>query len=348
VRLMFVGDVSLGEHYFSFGHGPRSSIERGDYIFSSVHDVLNRADYVVANLEGPISDIDAVRTSFESMVFRGADSSAAQLKKANINIVNLANNHIIQHGQKSLDDTIKLVSEQGIQCIGLDDPEILIVGDGDSSCALTGMSAITDNTHAQQSSYLTFSLDSVRKKLAVARSKADKVVLILHWGDESLCQPSEEQRALASQILTLDVDLIVGHHPHIFYEIERHDNRVVAYSLGNFVFDLPWDVRLTRSGILDIEFDRLGGIEHCLVWPVHISANGKPEIAGIPRTCGKNESLCLYDWRGQLQGQSVKKLAYFLWHFFKGNTKLKAKFLLWKLWKKISRLCILLTGREVG
>lgn len=333
---MFVGDVSLGEHYFSFGHGPRSLIEQGDYIFSDVHDLLNRADYIVANLEGPISDACAVRTSFESMVFRGHDSSAAQLKKANINILNLANNHIVQHGRESFDDTVKLVSEQGIRCLGLAAPEILVVGGGALSCAFIGMSAIPDNTDAQQGSYRRFTLDVLRANLAIARTKADKVVLVLHWGDESLCQPSEEQRDLASQILELDVDFIIGHHPHIFYEVERLEDRVVAYSLGNFVFDLPWDERLRRSGILDIKIDQHGEIEHCLVWPVEISDSGKPRVVGTPNQCGKNETLSLYGWVGTLGGQPVKKLGYFLKNFLKGNTKLKTKFLLWKIWTKIS------------
>lgn len=336
MRLMFVGDVSLGEHYFSFGHGPRSLIENGDYIFSDVHDVLNTADYVVANLEGPISDTGSDNASFESMVFRGHGSSAAQLKRSNINVLNLANNHIVQHGTESFDDTLRLIVEEGIRTIGLAEPQVLVVGEGASSCALIGMSAIPDNTDTQQGSYLTFDLAALHEILAIARPKAAKIILVMHWGDESLCKPCEEQRELAKQILELDVDFIVGHHPHIFYEVERHDDRVVAYSLGNFVFDLPWDTRLTRSGILDVKIDKYGSIEHCLVWPVSLSANGKPKLAGSPVPCDQNGRFSLYGWSGVMQGQAAKKLAYFTRHFFKGNTKLKTKFLLWKIWTKIS------------
>ena len=75
---------------------------------------------------------------------------------------------------------------------------------------------------------------------------------MLHWGDESLYQPSEGQREFAKQILDAGVDIIIGHHPHIHYEVERYDNQVAAYSLENFLFDLPWDIRLMRSGMLDI------------------------------------------------------------------------------------------------
>jgi hypothetical protein len=52
MKLLFVGDVSLGEHYFSFGHGPRSLIESGEDIFSDVKDVLKNHDLVIGNLEG--------------------------------------------------------------------------------------------------------------------------------------------------------------------------------------------------------------------------------------------------------------------------------------------------------
>lgn len=336
MRLMFVGDISLGEHYFSFGHGPRTSIENGDYLFSNVHDVLNSADYVVGNLEGPISDAGAVDHSFESMVFRGHGSSADQLKSANINVVNLANNHAVQHGAEALDETVSVLLDQGIQPIGLTESESFIVGEGAFSCALIGMSAIADNTDVRQDSYVSFSLDALKSKLITARSKAAKVILILHWGDESLCQPSQQQRELAKQILEMGVDLIVGHHPHIFYDIERNDNHVVAYSLGDFVFDLPWDLRLTRSGILDIKIGQSGDLEHCLVWPIKIAANGTPKLDGKPVSCGKTEQLSLYAWSGPLNGQTIRKFAYFVRYFFKGRTKLKTKFLLWKIWAKIS------------
>ena len=85
MRLMFVGDVCLGEHYFSFGHGVRSAL--GQLFNSDMSEVsayLHDADYVVANLEGPVSRIPFKKNDFSDRVFRGDINGVKALKELNI------------------------------------------------------------------------------------------------------------------------------------------------------------------------------------------------------------------------------------------------------------------------
>ena len=73
--------------------------------------------------------------------------------------------------------------------------------------------------------------------LRSCRSRADMVVLIVHWGIEEYRYPSPEQRAQALRLQAAGADLILGHHPHVLQGVEENSRGVIAYSLGNFLFD---------------------------------------------------------------------------------------------------------------
>jgi hypothetical protein len=70
---------------------------------------------------------------------------------------------------------------------------------------------------------------------------ADVVVLMIHWGIEQYQYPSPDQRSRAKKFIDAGVDLLIGHHPHVVQGIEYIDKSIVAYSLGNFLFnDIVW------------------------------------------------------------------------------------------------------------
>jgi hypothetical protein len=47
---------------------------------------------------------------------------------------------------------------------------------------------------------------------------------------------AEYQRPVAHALIDAGADFVVGHHPHVVHPIERHRNGLIAYSLGNYVF----------------------------------------------------------------------------------------------------------------
>jgi hypothetical protein len=74
--------------------------------------------------------------------------------------------------------------------------------------------------------------------------EADIVIVLAHWGQEYVRHPIRPQRALASELLQVGADLVLGSHPHVVQDVQIVDEhgdeggpRVVAYSLGNFAFD---------------------------------------------------------------------------------------------------------------
>lgn len=337
MRLMFVGDISLGEHFFSFGHGPRTFIEKGENIFGGVRHVLSKAEFVVGNLEGPLSDIGYEPEDPLCRVFRGSPSSVKQLCEAGVNILNLANNHSLQHGKVCFFDTFNRLKESGIQTIGLAGQlvpakALILKGKGGQRVGLLAASDIRDNTDPDQDIYAKFNIEAICEAIQNLSRKCESIIVVLHWGIEGNTGPTDTQRAIVRRLVRAGADLIIGHHPHVFFEIERIDGSLIAYSLGNFVFDLPWERKLTRSGVLDLEIHSDGSINSIKIWPVRIKPNGMPTARQQPAPMPLNVArFNLYNNSGGLKYQSLKKLVFFLQYLPKGDALVKIRFLFWKL-----------------
>jgi poly-gamma-glutamate synthesis protein (capsule biosynthesis protein) len=56
------------------------------------------------------------------------------------------------------------------------------------------------------------------------------------------------QRELGRLSIDWGADLVLGHHPHVLQELELYRGRLIAYSLGNFVFGSESDN--TNSSII--------------------------------------------------------------------------------------------------
>jgi poly-gamma-glutamate synthesis protein (capsule biosynthesis protein) len=79
--------------------------------------------------------------------------------------------------------------------------------------------------------------DHLLADIAAAKRRADWVIVSLHWGVEHERRASLVQRRLAHQAVDAGADLVLGHHPHVLQGLELYRNRLIAYSLGDFVFD---------------------------------------------------------------------------------------------------------------
>jgi poly-gamma-glutamate synthesis protein (capsule biosynthesis protein) len=86
------------------------------------------------------------------------------------------------------------------------------------------------------------------------RSRVDFVVVNLHWGDESAVCPDSDQITLAHTLIDGGADLIIGHHPHVLQGIEKYNGKIIAYSLGNFVFGGNAKSMNSETAVLKVRF----------------------------------------------------------------------------------------------
>lgn len=255
VSLVAVGDVSFGDHPVCASFGVDSMLRKRPNldVFGNVKERLKGHDIVFANLETVFgSDEDLGSAGFQSMHMRGRPASITQLVNAGFNVVNIANNHILQHGRSAFEETIKLLRSAGILPVGLAAPNgancqparLVIRG---TEVVFLGYAFERDRYHRgaplyAQAEYLAI-VDDIRR----AKTNNNIVICSFHWGREYISYPSLEQIAIARGAIDAGCDVIVGHHPHVLNGYERYKGKYIFYSLGNFVFDQLWNDDCTMS-----------------------------------------------------------------------------------------------------
>jgi poly-gamma-glutamate synthesis protein (capsule biosynthesis protein) len=113
-------------------------------------------------------------------------------------------------------------------------------------------------------------------EVELARSAADVVVVFNHWGLEDVEQPTVAQRSFARGLAHAGADLVVGAHAHVLQPVETIEGKLVAYGLGNFVFNgTACAPRRAVGGVLEVEVDTNGVRAHEMR-RVHLDARGAP------------------------------------------------------------------------
>ena len=235
MKLLAVGDISF--------YGRNCDNPRKD-VFSSVKHFFRSADLIVCNLENPLTGIGSPTPG--KCTLRGAPDWAVLMKEAGINLVSLANNHMMDYGAEGLYDTICALDLSGIRHVGAGENKEeacapVFVSAGEMSIAFLARSSVivSSQSYAGHSTPGVAFLepDELIHNIKICKKKADLVVVLLHWGLEDYAYPTPAQKSIARQLVEAGADAILGHHPHVLQGIQRINESVIAYSLGNFLFD---------------------------------------------------------------------------------------------------------------
>ncbi|WP_040391105.1 CapA family protein [Cellvibrio sp. BR] len=336
MKLAFVGDISLGEYYLSFGHGPKSYAHKRN-IFENVKDVLSDADFVFGNLETPVSNIGLDGKNPESAVLRGDPNHLSMLADAGFKALSIANNHIVQHGEDVFRDTIKELEKNKIVPMGVSGRDTPIFEKNGIKVAIIVASDVPDNTDKNQSSYDVLDSEKIKNQIRNVKDKVNWVILFLHWGKEDCVLPNPHQMNLIDAFKLDGANFIIGHHPHIFYPIEASEKFLSAPSLGNFVFDLCWDERLMKSGVLHLELN--ASTFTAAFTPISLDRNGVPSISGSTKCLGEGV-FDPYSNSPDFSRIGFQKNIFFIKNIFRGEFFLKIKFIFGKILNKIFKIKI--------
>jgi len=256
VRIAAVGDIMLGGTA-----GPEMQKYGYDYPFERTQSFLKQAQIVFGNLEGPLTEGGATETP-KKYVFRSPpDKVAPALARAGFNIVSLANNHSLDYGPQGLEDTRAALEKAGIHGVGAGRnlaearAPVYMVKDGATVAFLAYSLTFPEEFWAGPDKPGTaFGHEQhVRADVAAARQKADIVVVSFHWGQEGKTELRDYQTQLAHAAIDAGASAVLGHHPHILQAVERYQNGVILYSLGNFAFG-SFSNTATRSAMALLTF----------------------------------------------------------------------------------------------
>ncbi|HNR64918.1 MAG TPA: AmmeMemoRadiSam system protein B [Atribacterota bacterium] len=222
------------------------------YPFLKIVQLLRDVDVVFANLEGPIVENieDIEETAMDESKFNFRPEVLEALKWSRINLLSLANNHIMDRDKEGLEETLDWLQRYQIRFIGTP-----------LSAPVFSHSKNIKNYYfaTEQSVFLAFNRvlpfidyqEEINKGIQKARqSNPEKIIIVsMHWGNEYQAHSGIDERELAGKIVDAGADITIGHHPHVVWEIEMIKGKPVFYSLGNFIFDRQF-LPQTREGLV--------------------------------------------------------------------------------------------------
>jgi poly-gamma-glutamate synthesis protein (capsule biosynthesis protein) len=249
--IIFTGDLNLAANF------EYAAQRRSINVFERWKRI-GTYDLMMVNLENAVTrSIDSMEEEF---VFKMKPDYLSQLCSAGISIVNCANNHSADFGIKGILETIQQLDSAGIQHTGIGrnlsearKPVILNVnyvrigflGYGGSGKFIASRTRPGTTSRSQW-----LILEDIKR----LKPQVDFVVINIHWGEELETEPDSNQIILAHRMIEGGADLIVGHHPHVLQGIERYHGKIVAYSLGNFVFGGNSRCVNSETAVLKVRF----------------------------------------------------------------------------------------------
>lgn len=225
VRLLAVGDIMLDRSVLL------TTQRNSDfsYPFSGTDEWFALAHVRLANLEGPFTDSPSVSVKDSSMRFTFSPKFLQPLAKR-VNVVSLANNHTVDFGAKGLAQTKEMLTQAGIAFFG-------DYNNRDGSLSYTIQQDAITISFIGYHALVGQGPASVLTEISRLDATNDIIIVMPHWGQEYQKIPSSAQRQEAHSFIDAGADIIIGSHPHVIQSIERYQDKLIFYSLGNFIFD---------------------------------------------------------------------------------------------------------------
>lgn len=257
VKFCAVGDILLDR-------GVRTAIEKNGsiyYPFQAIQPTIQTFDLALCNLECSITSREVDQPLFKRYSFRGEPEYLAGLKWAGFNLASVANNHTIDWGKSGFLETIANLQSFKILPIGggRNQAEALLpqlVEKNDETFAIFGsLEFLLEATvFLADQPYPAFAeIDKICAVISEYNNYVDHVIITFHWGIENNFYPTSRQIEYAHRVIDAGADLVIGHHPHVLQPVEIYQNKIILYSLGNFVFDNSQEDQ-RRSVIFGCEF----------------------------------------------------------------------------------------------
>ena len=262
---VFVGDTAFPDGYSVMNryNSRKKGIE--GLVSEEVLEIMRSADITMANHEFTLTDRgEPVKN--KKWTFRGNPKNVSIFQELGVDIVGLANNHAFDYGPLSLTDTLTHLDNAGIAHVGAgenlnDAKEPFYYVVNGYVVAIVAGSAIdrysTRGATASQSGvFQIFDTISMSKEIAAAKEKADFVIAYVHWGVESTTELTSGQKSMGKAFVDAGADAVIGMHSHCMQGVEYYKGKLIAYSLGNFVFS---SFKLTCA-MLKLSIDKEGNI----------------------------------------------------------------------------------------
>jgi poly-gamma-glutamate capsule biosynthesis protein CapA/YwtB (metallophosphatase superfamily) len=320
--MAFSGDIMIGRGYEN--PGGIISTYGVDTIFSPTRSLIAPLDLASCNLECPLTTATTAHPT-KGIVLKTHPENVAGITDAGFDFAALANNHIFDYLEAGLYQTLSVLDSAGVAHTGAGANDLL----ARRTCFLSrnglslAMLAFSDRTGSYNNvqpfldaarsrpGFAMWNRSAIEATIPEASALADFVVLNVHSGSEYQYQPQllagldvetldedlllsvvpdTSERLVRKYAIDNGADLVITHHPHIIQGFEVYHGKLIAHSLGNFVFDLTMAETLP-SLIVQVHFSTENGIDTAVVHPVYLDHwIPRPALGGLGRAILNYES----------------------------------------------------------
>ena len=255
-RLMFAfaGDVMMGRRFSKpYFNEPvlitkDSALEDTKNIIQHAKPYMELADFAVVNLETTIAENKPEQRAPKSVTFFSPPETLEAIKWAGIDYVTLGNNHVYDYLDAGLNSTLKNLDESGLPYsgAGLDQVRALMPYYEQFSgqqYALLGFVGWQGNFTPHQAAGPTKggaalgTRENIIQTVTDASNKGHPTIVQYHGSLEYSEEPSRMTESRLKTAIDQGADLVIAHHPHVTQGFEIYKDKLIAYSMGNFIFD---------------------------------------------------------------------------------------------------------------
>ena len=284
LRLVAVGDILMHQDV-------KASAEHAGQgfpaLWADLVPLFQGADLAFGNLETPV----APTTGRPGVPFQFNAPAVlpAALRASGFTVLSTANNHAFDQGPRGVRETLDRLRAEQLVAVGSGEDRVRaealqILERQGLKVAFLGFTDIFNvdlNRRADAPWVRPMDLEPAQAAVREARSRADLVVVSVHWGNEYQRQPTKRQRDIAKRLVEAGCDLVLGHHPHVLQpaEILEANGRkaLVAYSLGNFISNQD---RMYRADLFPVAGgDSRDGAALQAVFERRLDPDGRPRLA---------------------------------------------------------------------
>jgi poly-gamma-glutamate synthesis protein (capsule biosynthesis protein) len=278
ITLNFAGDVHFQDRVAKLLDNPATA-------FGPIVSTLSDADLTMVNMETAVTSRGTAQP--KEFHFRTTPVAFDAIKAAGIDVVTLANNHVLDYGQVGLADTLAAVKAANFPYVGIGNNATeawtpYIANVKGKKIAIVGVSQVDE----LQSTWVAtdtrpgeaHAIDPTRTLNAIkaAKRQADLVLVFMHWGTEGNGCPNALQKALAPKMAAAGADIIIGAHAHTLQGSGWLGRTFVAYGMANFLW---WENSYsTETGILRLTLHPDAPLT-AQFFPAIVSSTGQPVLA---------------------------------------------------------------------
>ncbi len=209
---------------------------------TDLYQLMHNADYRIFNLEVPLTDREQPISKCGPNLI-APTKCIVGYKAMQVDLLTLANNHILDQDQRGLKSTLKTLEQAGISYTGVGDiPEeaakpYVFECDGKKigvyACVEHEFSIVTEHFSGANPIDLLESPDHV----TALKAQCDYVIVLYHGGKEHYRYPSPNLQKVCRKLVEKGADLVLCQHSHCIGCEEKYRNGTIVYGQGNFLFD---------------------------------------------------------------------------------------------------------------